>query len=141
VGLAGAGYAGGALVFDAPYARWLSGAGVALGAGLAKEVYDEWWRGTYFSFKDLTWDVLGTGTGLVLSWAVDRLFFAPRGVGTGSAAALAPVRVTGAREGGGGVPGAMRLGLMFSRGAGGRPQGALRNDRNPSVVLLLSGGW
>src|SRR5688500_13599201 len=72
VGLAGAGYAGGAFLFEAPEARWLAGAGVALGAGLAKELYGAG-RGSFFSFKDLTWDVLGTATGLALSWAIDRL--------------------------------------------------------------------
>jgi putative lipoprotein len=128
VGLAGAGYAGGALLFEAPEARWLSGAGVALGAGVAKELYDAG-RGTFFSFKDLTWDVLGTATGLGLSWAVDRLVFqrdggTPSGQGSGA-----------------GLPGGRRPLLAVSVNAGGHPQGGPGDGRNASVVLLLLGGW
>ncbi|HEX8818904.1 MAG TPA: hypothetical protein VF794_03190, partial [Archangium sp.] len=67
-GLAGAGYGGGALLFDEPGARWLTGAGVALTAGVGKELHDAG-RGSFFSFKDLTWDAVGTATGLGLSWA------------------------------------------------------------------------
>ena len=73
-GLAGAGYGGGALLFAEPRVRLLTGAGVALSAGVAKELYDAA-RGSFFSWKDLTWDALGTASGLALSWAVDRLFF------------------------------------------------------------------
>jgi putative lipoprotein len=133
VGLAGAGYAGGALLFDEPGARWLTGAGLALGAGVGKEVYDAW-RGRFFSFKDLTWDVLGTATGLALSWAVDRLFFHRGGEGL--------ARVAADREGGAGLPGGMRLTLALTGAPGGHPQGVLGDGRNnPPVLLLLSGGW
>lgn len=128
VGLAGAGYAGGALLFEAPEARWLSGAGVALGAGVAKELYDAG-RGTYFSFKDLTWDVLGTATGLGLSWAVDRLFF------------QRDARVSALRGDGGGPPAGMRPTLALSWREGGHPQGGSGDGRNTSLVLLLVGGW
>lgn len=128
VGLAGAGYAGGALLFEAPEARWLSGAGVALGAGVAKELYDAG-RGSFFSFKDLTWDVLGTATGLGLSWAIDRLVF-QRDDGMP------------ARQGsGGGLPGSRRSLLAVSVSARGHPQGGPGDGRNASVVLLLLGGW
>ncbi|WIG98947.1 hypothetical protein [Myxococcus sp. SDU36] len=72
--LAGAGYAGGALVFDSPHARWLTGAGLAMGAGVGKELYDLG-RGTTFSMKDLTWDAVGTASGLAVSYVVDRLVF------------------------------------------------------------------
>ena len=128
VGLASAGYAGGALLFDAPEARWLSGAGVALGAGVAKELYDAG-RGTYFSFKDLTWDVLGTATGLGLSWAVDRLFF------------QRDARVAALQGDGAGLPGGMRPTLALSWRAGGHPQGGSGDGRNTSLVLLVVGGW
>lgn len=128
VGLAGVGYAGGALLFEAPEARWLSGAGVALGAGVAKELYDAG-RGSFFSFKDLTWDVLGTASGLALSWAVERLFFQP------------DVRVPVSQEGGAGLTGGRCPPLALSLSAGGHPHGRLGDGRNTSVVLLLSGGW
>jgi putative lipoprotein len=128
VGLAGAGYAGGALLSEAPEARWLSGAGVALGAGVAKELYDAG-RGSFFSFKDLTWDVLGTATGLALSWAVDRLFF------------QRDARVPASQGDGAGLPGGMRPTLALSLRAGGHPQGGLGDGRNGPVVLLLLGGW
>ncbi|MFP2962073.1 YfiM family protein [Myxococcus sp. 1LA] len=72
--LAGAGYTGGALLFDKPHARWLTGAGLAMGVGVAKEVYDKG-RGTTFSMKDLAWDGIGTASGLAVSYLVDRLLF------------------------------------------------------------------
>ncbi|WP_241768613.1 hypothetical protein [Myxococcus xanthus] len=71
---AGAGYAGGALLFDNPHARWLTGAGLAMGAGVGKELYDLG-RGTTFSMKDLAWDAVGTASGLAVSYVVDRLVF------------------------------------------------------------------
>ncbi|QRK08323.1 hypothetical protein JQX13_51820 [Archangium violaceum] len=119
-GLAGAGYAGGALFFEAREARWLTGSGVALGAGVAKEIYDAG-RGSFFSVKDLTWDVLGTATGLALSWAVDRLFFQ--------------------REASARTPALQRSPLAFSLNSGGHPQGVPGNGRNMPVMLFLSGGW
>ncbi|HYO51223.1 hypothetical protein [Archangium sp.] len=137
VGLAGAGYAGGALLFDAPEARWLTGAGVALGAGVAKELYDAG-RGSFFSFKDLTWDVLGTATGLALSWAVDRLFF-QRGGSSGTGEGVA--RVLASQGGGAGLPVGMRPTLALSLSVGEHPQGGLGDGRNARVVLLLAGGW
>jgi putative lipoprotein len=51
--------------------RIAAGAGVALSAGIAKEVYDKY-SGGDASFRDLTWDAVGTATGLVLSWLIDR---------------------------------------------------------------------
>ncbi|WP_257455202.1 hypothetical protein [Archangium lipolyticum] len=133
VGLAGAGYAGGALLFEEPGARWLTGAGLALGAGLGKEVYDAW-RGSVFSFKDLVWDVLGTATGLALSWAIDRLFFHHPPAG--------PARVAAFQEGGSGLPGGMTLTLAPFGTVGGHPQRAPGDGRNSIPVLLLfSGGW
>lgn len=74
LGLAGVGYGGGALLFDSPRARLLSGAGLAMGVGLGKELYDLG-RGSRFSWKDLAWDAAGTATGLALSWLIERLFF------------------------------------------------------------------
>lgn len=76
LGLAGLGYGGGALLFDSPRARLLSGAALGMGVGLGKELYDLG-RGSRFSFKDLAWDAVGTTTGLALSWLIERLFFSP----------------------------------------------------------------
>jgi uncharacterized protein YfiM (DUF2279 family) len=84
--LAGAGYAGGALLFDAPAARWLTGAGLAMGAGVGKELYDKQ-RGGLFSFKDLAWDGVGTVTGLGVSYLVDRLIFGRSAPDSGDVAA------------------------------------------------------
>ncbi|WNG19502.1 hypothetical protein [Cystobacter fuscus] len=137
-GLAGAGYAGGALLFAAPEARWLSGAGLALGVGVAKEFFDAG-RGSIFSWKDLTWDVLGMATGLTLSWAVDRFFFQPGGVGRG--AAMGPVREPALRVDGAGLPARMRFTLALSPDGRGHPQGGPGNGRRVPVVLFLMGGW
>ncbi|WP_426754050.1 hypothetical protein [Myxococcus sp. Y35] len=76
--LAGAGYGGGALLFDTPSARWLTGAGLAMGVGVGKELYDLG-RGTTFSLKDLAWDAVGTASGLAVAYVVDRLFFREAG--------------------------------------------------------------
>jgi putative lipoprotein len=140
-GLAGVGYTGGALLFDAPQARWLTGAGVALGMGLGKEIHDAG-RGGLFSFKDLTWDVLGTGTGLALSWAVERLFFPPEEPTTPVGAERQElVRVSALKCGGVGLPGGGRFTLTLSLGARGHPQEVPGSGRNTPVMLLLMGGW
>jgi putative lipoprotein len=72
--LAGAGYAGGAALSREPVVRLGIGAAVALGAGIAKEMYDRSGHGDP-SLKDLTWDALGTATGLVTAWLVDHFLF------------------------------------------------------------------
>ncbi|WP_338864388.1 hypothetical protein [Myxococcus stipitatus] len=74
--LAGVGYGAGALLFDSPEARLWSGAGLSLGVGVGKELYDLG-RGTRFSLKDLAWDAAGAATGLGVAWLVDRLVFGP----------------------------------------------------------------
>ncbi|WP_198316266.1 YfiM family protein [Cystobacter fuscus] len=137
-GLAVAGYAGGAFLFAAPEARWLTGAGLSLGVGVAKEFFDAG-RGSIFSWKDLTWDVLGMATGLTLSWAVDRLFFQRDGAGRG--AAMGPVREPALRVDGAGLPARMSFTLAVSPGGRGHPQGGPGNGRTVPVVLFLMGGW
>ncbi|MFP2928258.1 YfiM family protein [Pyxidicoccus sp. 3LG] len=99
--LSGAGYGAGALLFDASEARWLTGAGLAMGVGVGKEVYDARWGTTGFSAKDLAWDAAGTATGLAVSYLVDRFIMAgsrPHG----------PVSRASSGAGGGGVPRALR---------------------------------
>jgi putative lipoprotein len=65
------GYGTTAVLSDSTGVRLAGGAGVALSAGIAKEVYDKY-SGGDASFRDLTWDAVGTATGLVLSWLIDR---------------------------------------------------------------------
>jgi putative lipoprotein len=139
--LAGAGYAGGMFLFEAPEARWLTGAGVALGVGVAKELYDGA-SGSIFSWKDLTWDVLGTATGLTLAWAVERLVIHPRG-GAGEGPLQGLVREPAARENGAGLPASMRFSLALTSGGRGHPQGGPGDGRSRTVpvMLLLMGGW
>ncbi|WP_437794022.1 hypothetical protein [Sorangium sp. So ce693] len=66
IALAGGGYALGALATSDLRQRLAVGAAVALGAGLAKEVYDAAGHGTP-SVRDFVWDALGTSAGLGLS--------------------------------------------------------------------------
>ena len=48
------------------------GAGVALGAGIAKETYDALGHGDP-SWKDLAWDLAGTLVGLGIAYGIDVL--------------------------------------------------------------------
>jgi hypothetical protein len=52
--------------------RALIGATTALSLGIGKELYDATGRGDP-SFRDLTWDVIGTAVGVGLSLGVDLL--------------------------------------------------------------------
>lgn len=72
--LAIGGYALGAIFWEDKGARLASGAAVGLGAGIAKEIWDMTGRGDP-SWRDLAADVVGTGTGLLLAWGADELFF------------------------------------------------------------------
>jgi putative lipoprotein len=69
--LASAGYAGGAAVTSEPTVRLGTGAAVAMGAGIAKEMYDRA-SGGDASLRDLTWDAIGTATGLLTAWLIDH---------------------------------------------------------------------
>lgn len=71
-GLAGAAYGLTALATDDVGVRLGVSAGVALAAGIGKELLDLAGFG-HPSWKDLTWDLLGTVTGVGLSFLVDRL--------------------------------------------------------------------
>lgn len=72
--IAGGGYGGSALFSEDERVRLAVGGGLALGAGIAKELWDLSGRGNA-SLKDLTWDAAGTATGLLVAWGLDRLFF------------------------------------------------------------------
>lgn len=70
--LAIGGYGVGALAFDTRPPRFALGAGIALAAGVGKELWD--WSGHGdASWRDLTWDMVGTAAGLAIAWAADRL--------------------------------------------------------------------
>jgi putative lipoprotein len=58
--------------------RFLIGGGAALGAGFGKEALDATGSGDA-SLRDLTWDVVGTTTGLGLAFLIDWLTSRPAG--------------------------------------------------------------
>ena len=69
-------YGGASLATDDRPTRIVVSASVALGAGILKELWDLSGHGDA-SWRDLTWDVVGTTTGVLcayaLDWAIDRL--------------------------------------------------------------------
>lgn len=78
--LAGAGYAASVPFTERPAVRVGVGAGFALTLGVAKELYDLAGGGDP-SWRDLTWDALGAGVGVLTAWLVDlavRSATAPR---------------------------------------------------------------
>lgn len=75
--IAAGGYTLGAVAFDARYEALLLGGGLALGAGIGKETWDAMGHGDP-SWRDFTWDLVGTAAGLGLAWGVD---LALRGTG------------------------------------------------------------
>jgi uncharacterized protein YfiM (DUF2279 family) len=74
-GIAAVGYAVSAgWLVDARWKALALGGGVALAAGAGKELLDATHLfGGDASWKDFTWDVLGTIAGLALSWGMDLL--------------------------------------------------------------------
>lgn len=68
--IASGSYAGAALATDDRRVRVAVGGGLALSAGVAKELWDMSGHGDA-SWRDLTWDVVGTATGLAVALAVD----------------------------------------------------------------------
>jgi putative lipoprotein len=71
------GYTLGAAVFEPRYQAILLGAGAALAAGAGKELADMAGLGNP-SWRDFTWDVIGTVVGVGLAWGLD---LAIRGTG------------------------------------------------------------
>jgi putative lipoprotein len=70
--LASGGYGATSLVTDDRRARLAVGGGFAFSVGVAKELWDLSGHGDA-SWRDLTWDAVGTVTGLTLAYAVDWL--------------------------------------------------------------------
>jgi putative lipoprotein len=69
---AATGYGTAAILTPDKRYRFLTGASLALAAGVGKEVLDFYGPGDA-SWKDLTWDVVGTATGLAVAWAINRI--------------------------------------------------------------------
>ena len=80
--LAVVGYANASMFTENRPLRIGAGAGLAVGAGVAKELWDLDGHGDA-SWRDLSWDLLGAATGLLISvgvdWAVHRMFQPPPG--------------------------------------------------------------
>lgn len=76
VGLGAAGYSVGALLSERPIDRLAAGVLGALTAGVLKELADSLGLGKP-SLKDLTWDLIGSMTGALVGWVVDRFVVTP----------------------------------------------------------------
>lgn len=76
VGLGAAGYSVGALLSDSRLDRVAAGVLGALTAGVVKELADGLGLGQP-SLKDLTWDLIGSTTGALVGWLVDRFVVTP----------------------------------------------------------------
>lgn len=72
MGLAAGGYAASSPWLDRPSERALAGGAFSLSLGAAKELWDLAGHGDP-SWRDFTWDVLGTAAGLALAVGVDAL--------------------------------------------------------------------
>jgi putative lipoprotein len=86
--IAGSGYGVTALFTDDYALRLAVGGGVAILAGAGKELLDLTGLGTP-SWRDFTWDVIGTATGLLVAFLVD---LAIRELGGGPERATEPER-------------------------------------------------
>ena len=75
-GLAIGGYHVAMTFSESPKVRLAYGASVALLAGIGKELWDASGNGNP-SWKDLTWDVLGTAVGLAICLFIDQVIFTP----------------------------------------------------------------
>jgi putative lipoprotein len=80
--LAVVGYAGASMLTENRPTRIGAGAALAVSAGVAKELWDLDGHGDA-SWRDLSWDLIGAATGLLVSvgvdWAVHRMFRPPPG--------------------------------------------------------------
>jgi putative lipoprotein len=75
-GIAALGYGGAALLTEQRGVRVALGAGLGLAAGIGKELLDLAGLGSP-SWRDLAWDVLGTGFGVLASWLLDVFVITP----------------------------------------------------------------
>ena len=72
LGLAASGYAAASPFLESRSERALVGAGFSLTLGASKELWDLAGHGDP-SWRDFTWDVIGTATGIALALGVDAL--------------------------------------------------------------------
>ncbi|MET0283292.1 MAG: hypothetical protein ABW352_02440 [Polyangiales bacterium] len=79
IALGAGGYAGSALLLRPRWQRALLGGAFAIGVGGAKELWDI--RHGDPSWKDFTWDVAGSASGVAVAYLLDLAFTAPRPVG------------------------------------------------------------
>lgn len=93
-GIGAGGYMAGALLFEARGHALVLGGALGLVAGAGKELLDLAGAGDP-SWKDLTWDAIGTVSGLGLAWGLDLLV---RGVSDAHPLLLVP---SPRRDGGG----------------------------------------
>jgi putative lipoprotein len=70
VGLAAGGYGVSAIVLNERWQRAVAGAGFSLTLGAGKELYDLTGHGDA-SWKDFTWDVVGTAVGVGIALLID----------------------------------------------------------------------
>jgi putative lipoprotein len=80
--LAVVGYANASMLTENRSVRAGAGAALAVGAGVAKELWDLDGHGDA-SWRDLGWDLIGAATGILVAagvdWAVHRMFEPPPG--------------------------------------------------------------
>ena len=76
-------YAGASLATDDRPTRIAASFTIALGAGVLKEAWDLTGHGDA-SWRDLTWDVVGTTTGVLIAYAVDWAIGRLRGPAAGT---------------------------------------------------------
>ncbi|HVU05103.1 MAG TPA: hypothetical protein VHE30_25310 [Polyangiaceae bacterium] len=86
-GLGAGGYAASALFLEPRYARVLAGSAFSLTLGAGKELYDLSGHGDP-SWKDFTWDVVGTAVGVGVALLVD-LAVSPKDAPTPGTATMA----------------------------------------------------
>jgi putative lipoprotein len=72
-GITVVGYAGASLKTDDRPTRRAAAIVLGLGAGVTKEVWDAFGHGDA-SWRDLTWDVIGTATGVLVAAGIDWLY-------------------------------------------------------------------
>jgi putative lipoprotein len=74
VGLAAGGYAAGTQLFETRRSALILGGSFSIALGAGKEIYDATGHGDP-SWKDFTWDLIGTAVGLGLAYGVHSLAF------------------------------------------------------------------
>ena len=74
VGLAAGGYAAGTQIFETRRSALIFGGSLSIALGAGKEIYDSTGRGDP-SWKDFTWDLIGTAVGLGLAYGIHSIAY------------------------------------------------------------------